>query len=178
MGLGLVQINTGWINLTGDKPAITKDYQKDDFTLDMYGWRKTRTLADSLLGVLVRNGELSADYQFLQVNWFNGAHVDFYIARPLRKRTLVLGPLRNIHQFYWVNQRHRWDQVTDYCLVTNSREYQGLAQLPPFFQRAATRTDTLPLYRDNRLAEVIFLTIFRNVSPDSVKALVQQPYEP
>lgn len=176
--LGLVDINTGIPDLTGDRPALTRDYHKDDFTLDMYGWHKTQVLTDSLLTDLVRRSELSPDYQFLQVNWFNGAHVDFYVARPMRKNTLVLGPLKNIHQFYWVNQHNDWDQVNDYCLVTNSREYQGLDQLPAFFRRAATRTDTLAVYRAGRLAEAVFITVFRNVPPDSVRALVYQPYEP
>lgn len=175
---GIVAINTGIPDLTGDRPALTRDFHKDDFTLDMYGWRKTEAVTDSLLASLVQQNALSPDYQFLQVNWFNGAHVDFYVAHPQRKHTLVLGPLKNIHQFYWVNQRHDWDQVTDYCLVTNSREYQGLDQLPVFFQRAATRTDTLSVYRGGRLAEAVFVTVFRNVPADSVRALVDRPYDP
>lgn len=177
---GIFAINTGIPDLTGDKPALTKDYHKDDFTLDMYGWGQTRTQLDSLLTDQVRSGALSPDYQFLQVNWFNGAHVDFYIAGPLHRHTLVLGPMRNIHQFYWVNQ-HRardWDQVTDYCFVTNSREYQPPSALPSFFLPYLTRTDTLPIYRAGRLAEAVFVTIFRNVPPDSVRAVVERPYEP
>jgi hypothetical protein len=176
--LGLTEINTGFLDLTGERPALTQHYHQDDFTLDMYGWQKTQVLTDSLLTELVRRGDLSPDYQFVQVNWFNGAHVDFYVAQPVRKNTLVLGPLKNIHQFYWVNQRQDWNQVTDYCMVTNSREYQAPGTLPPFFQAGLTRTDTLPLYRDGRLAEAVFVMVFRNISPDSVNAWVYRPYEP
>ena len=95
---GIIVINVGLPN--------TKS--QDDFTLDLYGWNKTRNAADSLLTGLVQKGDLSPNYQFLQVNWFNGAHVDFYVARPLGKATLVLGSLRDIHQFYWVNRQRDW----------------------------------------------------------------------
>jgi hypothetical protein len=180
---GIIQINTGWLDLTGDKPTspgdktvLNKDFHKDDFTLDMYGWDKTRRGTDSLLNSLVAAGELSPGYQFLQIKWFNGAHVDFYVANPGRKRTLVLGPLNDIHEYYWINQWQDWSKVTDYCLVTNSRDYQGIDQLPAVFRNAVHRTDTLPLYRSGRLAEAIFVTVFRNIPPDSVKALVYQPY--
>jgi hypothetical protein len=169
---GLVVIRTGYPDLTGERPALTKDFHKDDFTLDMYGWDKTREAADSVLSGLVRQGALSPDYQFLQVNWFNGAHVDFYVARPLGKKTLVLGPLRDIHQYYWVNQRQDWQSVNDYCFVTNSREYQSLDRLPAFFLDHAARTDTLPIYRNGHLAEAVFLTIFRGVPSDSVRSRV------
>lgn len=174
--LGLVVINTGMPGGPRNAP-LDKTLGQDDFTLDMYGWRKSQVLIDSLLTGQVREGRLSPDYQFLQVNWFNGAHVDFYIAQPVRKNTLVLGPLKNIHQFYWINQHHDWDQVADYCMVTNSREYQGIDQLPSFFARYATRTDTLALHRGGATAEAIFVTVFRNVPADSVKAMVYKSYD-
>jgi hypothetical protein len=173
---GIIQINTGWLDLTGDKPALNKDFHKDDFTLDMYGWDKTRHSTDSLLTSLVAAGNLSPDYQFLQINWFNGAHVDFYVATPAQKQTLVLGPLRDIHEYYWINQWQDWSKVTDYCLVTNSRDYQAIDQLPSVFRNAFHRTDTLSVYRSGRLAEAVFVTVFRNIPPDSVKALIYQPY--
>jgi len=173
MLLGLAQINTGFLDLTGDKPALNKDFHKDDFTLDMYGWDKTKNSTDSLLTGLIGKGELSPGYQFFQINWFNGAHVDFYVARPLQKRILVLGPLKDIHQYYWINQWQDWSRTTDYCLVTNSRDYQDRNQLPSVFRNAPMqRTDTLPIYRSGRLAEAVFVTVFRNIPPDSVKALV------
>ena len=171
---GMVVVNMG---LPGHESpsALNKDFHKDDFTLDLYGWAKTRKAADSLLTVLVRKGDLSPDYQFLQVNWFNGAHVDFYVAGPLGKETLVLGSLRDIHQFYWINRQRDWSGVTDYCFLTNSREYQGTDRLPPFIRQDSVRTDTLAIYRGGRVAEAVFLTIFRNVSPDSVKDFICFP---
>jgi hypothetical protein len=176
--LGLIEIKTGWPDLTGDKPALTKDFHKDDFSLDMYGWNKTMKATDSLCKTLIAAGELKPNYQFLQVNWFNGAHVDFYIAQPLQKNTLVLGPLKDIHQFYWVNQYQDWANVSDYCMVTNSREYQSLDRLPLFFQQAAHRTDTLSVYRNHQLAEAVFVTTFRDVPIDSVHAYVYQSILP
>ncbi|TDW99196.1 ArnT family glycosyltransferase [Dinghuibacter silviterrae] len=173
---GLIVINTGIPGAPRNAP-LDKTLGQDDFTLDMYGWRKSQVLIDSLLTAKVREGSLNPDYQFLQVNWFNGAHVDFYIARPVRKNTLVLGPLKNIHQFYWINQHHDWDSVSDYCMVTNSREYQALDQLPPFFLTAAHHTDTLAVRRGGAVAEAVFVTSFRNVPVDSVKAMVNKSYD-
>ena len=95
---------------------------------------------------------------------------------PGGKQTLVLGPLRDIHQYYWVNRQRDWHKTTDYCLVTNSREYQRIDRLPSFFQDAPQRTDTLSVYRDGRLAEAVFVTTFRNISPDSVENFINQPY--
>lgn len=63
-------------------------------------------------------------------------------------------------------------------MITNSREYQSLDRLPLFFQQAVHRTDTLPIYRSHQLAEVVFVTIFRNVPADSVHAYVYQPILP
>jgi hypothetical protein len=173
---GLIVINIGMPGTPKNAP-LDKTLGQDDFTLDMYGWRQSQVLIDSLLITRVREGALDENYQFLQVNWFNGAHVDFYIAQPVQKNTLVLGPLRDIHQFYWINQHHPWDKVHDYCFVTNSREYQSIDRLPAFFQATAAYTDTLAVRRGGAVAEAVFVTVFRNVPVDSVNAWVNKSYD-
>lgn len=172
--LGTLQINTGLLPLQKQENATTlyKDYNKDDFTLDMFGWAQTQTRVNDLLTSRIRSGQLNRNFQFVQSNWFNGAHVDYYVARPMQKNTLVLGTLKNIHQFYWINKAHDWDTVSDYCFVTNSRYYQAPEDLPDCFKIAPHTTDTFPIYRNGKVAEAVFVTIFRNVSTQHIDELV------
>jgi hypothetical protein len=77
-----------------------------DFTLDMYGWRNFETQAAELFSKDVSHDNMKRGAILLSNNWFPAAHLDYYVAQPLHMKLYAFGPLFNIHNFAWLNQRN------------------------------------------------------------------------
>ena len=54
--------------------------------------------------------------------WFPGAHVDYYVARPLQKPLIGVGRITDLHQYYWLNKERPALQRGDnaLCIVPSN----------------------------------------------------------
>jgi 4-amino-4-deoxy-L-arabinose transferase-like glycosyltransferase len=84
---------------------------RGDFTLDMYGWS---TEGPVIAGYLKRK-ELSR-YRIASPQWFPAAHIDEYIARAAGTSVYGLGPLFDIHQYHWINDKRGEPKLKDTLL--------------------------------------------------------------
>ena len=56
--------------------------------------------------------------------WFPASHLDHYIALPNHLNLLAIGPLHDIHQFAWLNERRpRLTKGTDAYFIYPSNYY-------------------------------------------------------
>jgi hypothetical protein len=70
-----------------------------DFTLDMYGWKRT--------GKTISNYFIAKRYNkfaILSPQWFPAAHIDEYIAKPAGMKVFGAGPLNQVHHYQWFNR--------------------------------------------------------------------------
>ena len=85
--------------------ADKKNLGKGDITLDMYGWRDFATRFDSLSRADLASGRMKENATIISDYWFPAGHLDHYYAIPYHHNLLVAGPVNDIHQFAWLNQR-------------------------------------------------------------------------
>ncbi len=122
-------------------------YGSGDFTLDMYGWEK--------IGMSVQHKLESKGYNKLPIvadNWFPGAHVDEYIARPNESTFFVLGEIVKTHHYQWINsKRGEWRKMDSAITIVPSNYYRDPKQS---FQDYFNKVDVvaqIPQYRSGEL---------------------------
>ncbi len=110
--MGVIQIQTGFIPLTPPSSAKEvssedpyKELGRNDFTLDMYGWKK---LGERFAFVSRQqeiryiesdgNKGMPVESAILAHRWFPAAHLDYYVARPVGKVVKTKGPVERTHK--------------------------------------------------------------------------------
>ncbi|WP_343522147.1 glycosyltransferase family 39 protein [Pedobacter sp.] len=89
----------------------TFSHQKDpmrlgagDPTLDLYGWKETGRLIDSVYRVDKSSEKNKTAKTIVITKWFPAAHLDFYVCNRTGLQTYGLGEIFDLHQYYWSNQ--------------------------------------------------------------------------
>ncbi len=121
--VGVAEIKTGFIPL--DRHEEADQYLgKDDFTLDMYGWRQLGEKFAQFRGEMLAKGEMQREDGFVGDKWFPLSHVDYYVARPLHLKVLGYGYLGNLHKYLWTNEKKGgFVPGADYWFITDSRYF-------------------------------------------------------
>lgn len=114
--LGVVQIQTGLIPLSpslGEQTTETtdgrdpmEDLGRNDFTLDMYGWKQLGShfslLVQEQEALYLQSGGkegMPPQSAILSTRWFPAAHLDYYVARPNRTVVKTIGPVERTHKY-------------------------------------------------------------------------------
>ena len=119
---GVVEIKTGIIPL--DRHTEETNLGKDDFTLDMCGWRQAGEKFATLREKKIAAGEMKSDDDIIGNNWFPTANIDYYIARPLGMNVLGYGPIERIHKYAWTNDKKGGFEVgKDYWYIADSHYF-------------------------------------------------------
>ncbi|MGC4101425.1 ArnT family glycosyltransferase [Ferruginibacter sp.] len=97
-------------------------YGEGDFTLDMYGWKGFKKIFSEIAQQDVKNGVMKRDAVIVCNKWFPAAHIDQYIAMPLKKDVVAIGDTNDIHQYAWINSERKKLQPGDdaYCIVPSN----------------------------------------------------------
>lgn len=102
--LGIFQINYGIIPLKDSNANNSLKIGKNDVTLDMFGWKQLKNKFEVLRNDDIKENRISNDAAMIYHKWFPAAHYDYYVAMPLKMKTLVIGELVDIHKYYWINK--------------------------------------------------------------------------
>jgi 4-amino-4-deoxy-L-arabinose transferase-like glycosyltransferase len=93
-GLALINLYPGTIG--GKKSA--RGYGRNDFTLDMFGWKHSgKALALKLKALHIDSLPIYAD------NWFPAAHLDEYLTPHTGNIVYGVSDITRIHQYHWIN---------------------------------------------------------------------------
>ncbi|MGL5945432.1 MAG: hypothetical protein ACRCZV_04645, partial [Sediminibacterium sp.] len=62
--------------------------------------------------------------------WFPGAHIEFYVTRPLKMNLIGIGELTDLHQFVWLNKdRAKLVNTGDaYLIIPSNLPFDVLAR--------------------------------------------------
>lgn len=77
---------------------------KGDPTLDLYGWKETGRMVDSVYRMDKSSEKNKTAKTIVITNWFPAAHLDFYVCKRTGLQTYGLGEIFDLHQYYWSNQ--------------------------------------------------------------------------
>lgn len=96
-------------------------YGRNDFTLDMWGWKE---FEKQFSVFLQQNKKLSSgsDLKIVCNKWFPAAHIDYYVARPLNAEVIGIGNIADLHHFAWLNKyRSKLDKGSNaICIVPSN----------------------------------------------------------
>jgi hypothetical protein len=153
-GLILIQYYPGTLS-----PQKGVNKGDGDFTLDMYGWEESARLIDSVWKQDLANGKINPDFVVLSNKWFPAGHIDYYIAKPLDHKLFAIGPLDDIHHYYWLNSYRggRLPPSGDAYFITVSSNYCNPADVHMLTCMATDAPVILPVYRNGKLAKNIWL---------------------
>ena len=166
---GTIQINYGIFKMAGAGSDPTR-IGKNDFTLDMYGWKQAKVKFGQFLS---ESGIANKDHQKVKIisaKWFPAAHLDFYIAHPLNIDLIALGNLENIHKYYWINQSRKIRPQDKVYFITTSQQYSDPVLLKKYFDQIIPR-DTLHIERNGITVKNLFIYEMFGLNIDSIQSI-------
>ncbi len=130
-----------------------------DFTLDMYGWRKFAGSFDSIYH-RAHNG--NGNTLIMADEWFPASHINYYVARPLNIRMLVMGSVEYIHQYKWINrQLGPVTDSTDIYVISPTNSPVHVENLSVLQQRIPDKIDSVIQYRNGEEARRFYIYHFK-----------------
>lgn len=153
--LAPIQINSGLI-YTSLEESNAQNVGRNDFTLDMYGWKQAGLKIEQFLK---KEGIKDEDYNKVKIisnKWFPAAHIDFYIAHPLNIDLLVSGDLVDAHKYYWINKTRRINSGDKVYYITSSQQFCDPETLIWKFDHIIPK-DTIEIKRNNKTVKNLFI---------------------
>ena len=118
--VGVAEIKTGFIPL--DKHTEPEQIGRDDFTIDMYGWRQLGEKFADFRAQKIAEGVMNEEDGIVANQWFPLANLDYYVARPLGLRVMGLGWPAFLHKYLWINdERGGFHLGENYWFFSDSR---------------------------------------------------------
>ena len=118
--VGVAEIKTGFIPL--DRHTDPEQIGRDDFTVDMYGWRQLGEKFADFREQKIAEGVMNKDDGIVANQWFPLANLDYYVARPLGLRVMGLGWPEFLHKYLWINdERGGFHLGENYWFLSDSR---------------------------------------------------------
>ena len=153
---GAAEIQTGFIPL--DRHTEPEMLGRNDFTLDMYGWRQLETQFADLRERKIAEGVMKADDGIVADEWFPLANLDYYVARPLGMKVMGIGYPDKLHKYLWINgERGGFTKGEDFWFLTDSRYHKRPEALYPGGFQSIEFIDTITIERGGKPAKNFFV---------------------
>ena len=153
---GAIEIQTGLIPL--DKHTEPEMVGRNDFTLDMYGWRQLETKFADLRQQKIAEGSMKEEDGIVADEWFPLANLDYYVARPLGMKVMGIGWPNNLHKYLWINEdRGGFSKGQDFWFLTDSHYFKRPEALYPGGFESIEYIDTITIERCGRPAKNFFV---------------------
>lgn len=167
VGFGVVEIKTGLIPL--DHHTEEETLGRDDFTLDMYGWRQLETKFADLREAKIQEGLMDEENGIVASQWFPLANLDYYVARPLGMRVMGLGEPGNLHKYLWINEaRGGFHPGESYWFLTDSRYLKKPNELYPNQFDSIELVGIIPIERGGKTAKNFFVYACKGLKTEAL----------
>ncbi|MBQ8959241.1 MAG: glycosyltransferase family 39 protein [Bacteroidales bacterium] len=164
--VGVAEIKTGFIPL--DKHTEPEQLGRDDFTLDMYGWRQLGEKFAVFREQQIAEGVMSEEDGIVANQWFPLANLDYYVARPLGMRVMGLGWPEQLHKYLWINdERGGFHLGENYWFLTDSRYLKDPQTTYQWYFKEIELVGVIEIERCGKHAKNFFVYI--------CKSLMDQP---
>jgi len=154
--IGVAEIKTGFIPL--DKHTEPEMLGRDDFTLDMYGWRQLGEKFADFRDQKIAEGVMSEEDGIVANQWFPLANLDYYVARPLGMRVMGLGWPEQLHKYLWINEERGGFQLGEnYWFLSDSRYFKDPKTTYQWFFKEIELVGTIEIERCGKPAKNFFV---------------------
>lgn len=149
----MLQVNRGLFPL---------DKFGNDPTLEMYGWTYIGTRFESIKEDTEYSQKADKDTPVLADNWFDAAHLDYYVALPNNSEVMVWGSLDRIHKYAWINKtRGGFESGMDFWYISFNGS-QDIKKFHPFFKDIEF-IDNFSIYRSNNKAKEVHVFLLKGL---------------
>ena len=155
--IGVAEIKTGMIPL--DRHTNERELGRDDFTLDLFGWRQLGPKFAAVREREIAAGRMGENDPIIGNNWFPTANIDYYAARPLGLKVLGYGPLNRIHKYQWINEeRGGFQQGANYWYLADSHYFIDPENAYAYTNfKKIQLVDVIPIERKGKTVRNIFV---------------------
>ena len=154
--VGSIEIKTGFIPL--DRHTEPEKLGRDDFTLDMYGWKQLEQKFAALREEKITEGVMQTEDGIVADEWFPLANLDYYVARPLDMKVMGVGWPHNLHKYLWINEeRGGFKKGESYWFLSDSHYFKEPEALYPGGFESIQPIDTLTIERCGKPAKNFFV---------------------
>lgn len=154
--IGVAEIKTGFIPL--DKHTEPEMLGRDDFTLDMYGWRQLAEKFADFRAQKIAEGVMSEEDGIVANQWFPLANLDYYVARPLNLRVMGLGWPEQLHKYLWVNEERGGFQLgEDFWFLSDSHYFKDPKTTYQWFFKEIELVGTIEIERCGKPVKNFFV---------------------
>lgn len=167
LSLGVAQIQTGFVTL--DHHTEPERLGRDDFSLDLYGWRQLETKFADLREAKILEGLMEEADGLVADEWFPLANLDYYVAQPLGMRAMGLGSVERIHKYAWINEeRGGFQEGEDFWFLYDTRYPRDPSNLfPGMFQRIEF-VEIIPIERGGKTAKNFYVYACKGLKTDAL----------
>ncbi len=108
-----------------------------DFTLDLYGWKRTGSIFDTLYQTELNKGIMPKGTPVVCYKWFPAAHEDYYFCRPIGIQMIGLGTPFDLHEYVWMNQwrKNKVNMNSAYCIVPSNEYYDAKIKYADYYEK-------------------------------------------
>ena len=138
---------------------------RDDFTLDMYGWRQLGEKFAAFHEEKMTEGVMNAEDGIVANQWFPLANLDYYVARPLGMRVMGLGWPEFLHKYLWINEeRGGFHLGENYWFLTDSRYLKDPKEMYQWYFSEIELAGTITIERCGKPAKNFFVYTCKNLT--------------
>lgn len=140
-----------------------RKFGDNDFTLDLNGWGRFSNDFGPWLKDQEKQGKIPANLPLVINKWFPGAHIDYYVARPLNKPVIGVGHVVDLHHYVWLNQLRPPLKPGDNALVIIPSNYFMILE-ESYYQNfgSAELLKVFYSYRSGRMARYFSIYLLRD----------------
>jgi hypothetical protein len=154
--VGVAEIKTGFVPL--DKHTEPEMLGRDDFTLDMYGWRQLGEKFADFREQKIAEGMMKPEDGIVANQWFPLANLDYYVARPLGMRVMGLGWPEFLHKYLWINdERGGFHLGESYWFLSDSRYMKDPKETYKWFFKEIELVGVIEIERCGKPAKNFFV---------------------
>jgi hypothetical protein len=160
--VGVAEIKTGFILL--DKHTEPEMLGRDDFTLDMYGWRQLGEKFADFREEKINEGVMKEEDGIVANQWFPLANLDYYVARPLGMRVMGLGWPEFLHKYLWINdERGGFHLGENYWFLSDSRYMKDPKETYQWYFKEIELAGIIPIERNGKTVKNFFVYTCRDL---------------
>ena len=124
----------------------------------MYGWDQFK---HELTALETELPEL-ASLPLISNKWYPGSHLYYYVAHPMGKNLYVLGGMKDMHKYYWINQTMpTMTTGQDGIYITYSRNFKDPEKVMNSYFNQMKLLKEFPVQRSGRTVEYGYIYLLQ-----------------
>lgn len=163
--LAMTIVRTGWLLPAPAATERLEEYGRNDVFQDVFGWEQVAERFAVVRAETIRSGLMPEHAPITGTRWFTLARCEYFLAYPLQLRVVPLGPLRDVHMYWFYNKQQSPLLPNKVWFVSTSRVYTPPERFTEWYGQAR-HIDTSAIVRGHDTVGYMFIGIAENRKPE------------